>query len=206
MVAFSARVIPRFSWHVPHWIWNVPERPLTVVALCPDQPGQVATRVLTAFQVPEDALKVELRAPSKVASGALVRIHTVYVRGCAPSQSGVDGLEPRHSPSHDRCSVGAQVGQVRPRERRRRTDDEPVEAKLGRALERENMGGDDIRNVDSAIQELVRLQIGICVRAACDLVVVRLGEEAGRAKYKARQALVPAEQLAEIFCRRLGDA
>ena len=73
-------------------------------------------------------------------------------------------------------------------------------------LDRQQMGGDDILDIDAAIEKLVCLRIFVAVGRAHRGVVVLLGKEPRRAEDDAGQAVPAVQQLAQVLGGELGDA
>jgi hypothetical protein len=68
------------------------------------------------------------------------------------------------------------------------------------------VGGDDVFDVGSSVEELVELEVGVVVGVAGGGMVVLLGEEAGGFQDDAGEVLVAVEELAEVLGCGLGDA
>ena len=63
-----------------------------------------------------------------------------------------------------------------------------------------------IFEIYAPIETFGRLDVVVRIGLAHRLVEVLLGEKSRGSKHDARQSLVPMEQLAKVFCCRLGDA
>lgn len=69
----------------------------------------------------------------------------------------------------------------------------------------EEMGGDDVLDIDSAEEILIGLDVVIGIGLADVPVVVFLGEKSRRSEHDAWQPLVPVEQLAKVLGSGLGN-
>ena len=91
-------------------------------------------------------------------------------------------------------------------QRSRRADHVAAEPDRRRLFEREQMGGDDVLEVDSAVEQLVDLDVEVVVGFADLVAVVGLGKEPGGAQDQTRQPVVLPDQLTQILGGGLGRA
>src|SRR5215472_7265844 len=87
-----------------------------------------------------------------------------------------------------------------------RADDVSTEANQRGFLDGEQMGSDDIFEVDSTIEELVYLDVAVVVRPTRRRVVVLLWKEARGSQDETGESVAAVEQLAEILRRNLRHA
>ena len=91
-------------------------------------------------------------------------------------------------------------------ERRRRADHVAAEANRRRFLESQQVGGDDVLEVDPAVQQLVDLDVEVVVGLADVVAVVGLGKEPRGAEDQTRQPVVLPGELTQILGGGLGRA